>query len=696
MRVVRSPRFALGALVTLSVLLRELVAVFRTTPVLFPDEYTYSAIGRSLAEHGTTAIRGVSPHFPALLQPILTAPLWWLPTVVDSYRAIQLLNILFMSSAAIPTYLIARRLELRRSYLLVAVAVSLVIPDMLYGGWVVTEPYAYPLFLWAAWAALSSLDRPSLKRQALFVCVAFLTLLARSQFVFLLPLYSLTVVVIAVGERDKRYLRRQWLVPAVLLLCAVVVTLEGVGHSLGFYSGILKLSTSPGYLGKWVLRDAVVLAYVAGWIGVPGAILALAKGFVRPQQRITRAFASVTALSIACLLLEAAFYSGGVRVQERYFFYAVPLLAIAFLSYAEQGWFLKRTHAFFVLVMVALVMIVPLTHFTAGHDKDDSPFLLGISWASDTSHIAFVPLLPIFFGLIAILLIVTISWRKKAAVVVAIAPMLLLLVLSSVSVSIFDDGNALAQRKIGQNISYVDSAGAKRADLLVVPGARRLISSWMLFWNKQLDQVDVMPGSAVIDTFASVGVRITPSGLLVNEKSGQPIASRLLYDQNLTTLRWRNGRVEYHKGGVTIWSGRKPQLKTLLNGRHGPWLTLNGSFYQWPVDDHHPLNGHLSLVLSLPSSGIGVVSRIVFAEKGWHATATVAPGHHLTVSIPVCTPGKASVSFASEGRLFAGATALEGTYLLSARSTMPRFIADGSGCRQLEKNAKSASTTLPR
>ena len=48
----------------------------RPTPDYLPDEYIYPSLARSFAEHGRPLIRGGTAHFPALLDPIVTAPVW--------------------------------------------------------------------------------------------------------------------------------------------------------------------------------------------------------------------------------------------------------------------------------------------------------------------------------------------------------------------------------------------------------------------------------------------------------------------------------------------------------------------------------------------------------------------------------------------------------------------------------------------
>ena len=100
---------SLIAVVGASFLARTVVGWLRATPSLFPDEYTYASLGRSLAEVGRPLIRGGAAHFPALLEPLVTAPVWWIGDVGLAYRVLQTIGALAMSLAAVPVFLLARR-----------------------------------------------------------------------------------------------------------------------------------------------------------------------------------------------------------------------------------------------------------------------------------------------------------------------------------------------------------------------------------------------------------------------------------------------------------------------------------------------------------------------------------------------------------------------------------------------------------
>src|SRR5689334_7432209 len=76
----------LALLVSLSTAIRIVCGWLRPTPDYFPDEYMYASFSRSIAAGHLPAVRGVSAHFLPVLQPLVTAPAWLLPTVADGYR----------------------------------------------------------------------------------------------------------------------------------------------------------------------------------------------------------------------------------------------------------------------------------------------------------------------------------------------------------------------------------------------------------------------------------------------------------------------------------------------------------------------------------------------------------------------------------------------------------------------------------
>ncbi|MDQ3824109.1 MAG: glycosyltransferase family 39 protein, partial [Actinomycetota bacterium] len=197
-------RVVLAGIVGISFVARLAAALAHATPLYFPDEYIYASLARSLAESGRPLIRGTSASFPALLEPLLAAPFWLAGDPMLAYRLTQGLNALAMSLAAVPVYLLCRRLALGNEVALAAAAVAVASPNLLYASFVLADPIAYPLVLGALCAGVYALDRPTRRSQLAFVALSGLATFARVQYVIL----PVAFVVAAVVVERRRVLRR--------------------------------------------------------------------------------------------------------------------------------------------------------------------------------------------------------------------------------------------------------------------------------------------------------------------------------------------------------------------------------------------------------------------------------------------------------------------------------------------------------
>ena len=120
-------RIALGAIVLGSFAARFAAALAHPSPQYFQDEYVYAALARSIA-HGRLTVRGGPAGFPALLEPVLAAAGWWSNDPAVAYRVTQGLHALAMSLAAVPVYLLARRLNVTARDALLAALATVALP----------------------------------------------------------------------------------------------------------------------------------------------------------------------------------------------------------------------------------------------------------------------------------------------------------------------------------------------------------------------------------------------------------------------------------------------------------------------------------------------------------------------------------------------------------------------------------------
>ena len=150
-------------------------------PFIFTDELQYQENARSLAAGAGIQVREQAYGIVSVLYPLLLAPAYLLfDSLPDAYAAARTINAVVMSLAAIPTYLIARRL-LAPGLSLLAALLAVALPSFAYTGTLMSENAFYPAFLLAAWALLRALEEPTLRRQLVLLAACGVVTLVRVQ-----------------------------------------------------------------------------------------------------------------------------------------------------------------------------------------------------------------------------------------------------------------------------------------------------------------------------------------------------------------------------------------------------------------------------------------------------------------------------------------------------------------------------------
>jgi hypothetical protein len=197
----------LAAIVLASAAIRIWLVRGMAAPFVFVDELIYAELAKSLADGDGYAVREMSTSGYSLLYPALIAPAYRVFSAVpDAYAAIKWIGAVTMSLAAVPTFLIARRV-VRPPLALLAAALAVAVPSMAYTGTVTTESLFYPVALTTAWLLLRYLERPGWPRLLALlavVCVAFAT---RAQSLAFLPAIAPPPLVLALLRGSARALR---------------------------------------------------------------------------------------------------------------------------------------------------------------------------------------------------------------------------------------------------------------------------------------------------------------------------------------------------------------------------------------------------------------------------------------------------------------------------------------------------------
>ena len=668
-----TPPFALAGIVALSSLLQTLLAWRRPTPGYFPDEYMYAELGRSLLESSSPLVRGESAHFLPLLYPLLTAPAWLWDDVEHAYRAIQAVNAVSMSLAAIPAFLLARRLRIGDRLALATAALAVLLPEILYSSSLLAEALAYPLALAAAAAAVAALEQPTLRLQLAVLGFSGLATLTRLQLA-VLPLCYLAAVVV-VGLRDRR-LRATLREHAVAVSAIALALVAGLGAALagtvGIYGDVTAYSVEPLVAVKGFGANALVLAYAAGWVIVPGAMIGLALALARPRSRAELGFAVFTVAALGLLLVQASVVGDAGSVQERYAMYALPLIVVAFALYAGRGWPYLRANALFTALAATAAAVVPLAGYAADGANGQSVVLAGLRDVEARLGDVGLASLAVALGasaLSAVVLGVGATRRRLGTPVALAATAVAVLATTGAAFAYQRDArDHLRATFLPADPSWVDAAGVEGVTLLVGPRSTRADLLSTLFWNRSVRHLALLDGADRPDAFAVLEPAVDGAGRL------DLPAGPLLTDMHGSTILLRDAERVASAPTKTLWRTQgRPQLELLAAGRYFSGLmAADGGFRVWPREPGGRLAGWLQLELA--GAGTTPVPFDVELPSGQRLELTIPPRTPKLVLIPVCGRGVWTASWAS------GSVGIVHGTRVGVRSSEPRLVADPSAC----------------
>lgn len=663
----RAP-FWLGGIVAVSFAVRWLAAAWHATPLYFPDEYVYPSLARNLAETGRPLLRGTQAHFPALLEPILAAPFWLFGDPTVAYRLTQGLHALAASLAAVPVYLLARKLGARQSLALGSAALAVASPDLVYSGFMLADPLAYPLVLGAVYAGVCALSAPTRRSQLAFAALSGFATFARVQYA-VLPIAFLAATLVVERGSVVRAASRFRLSLGLFLAPLLAVAALGPQKLLGAYAGVAHVTVSPGAIAHWASSDALLLVYASGFVLVPGALAGLALGLARPRARVESAFAALAVALALGLLLESAFVAGldSHRFQERYLFSIAALAGPAFALFVERGGG-RRTAALVAAGLLLLSARVPLSGFVAAHGKDDSPTLFAVRELERFGGTANASLAVAAVAALCCLAALAAAFRPRRyaglAVLVAIAATGALSA-GAVAFDRFATGTARSSF-LPADLQWIDHARLGSVALVQTPLAHRSLSFEQLVWNRSIDEVVLLGhGAEKIDTFDTKRAFVRPDGRL--DVDGRAFRKPMLVQTFGSALSLTDANLVARHAGLELWRPiGTPRLAWLASGLYWDgWLSRAGSIQIWP-DASGRVAGTLALELSLPEGSRPTPIR--FRARGLDLRLTLHSGEHRPVSFQVVSPGPWTLRYSSDRPSF-----LDDLRGVSVRTSRPVF-----------------------
>ncbi len=406
------------------------------------DELFYERLGISVAQTGSVIprLRGETVANVNQLYPVLLGFVFGHADVPGSLATAHRLNAFVMASAAIPVYLLARRIGVGRLVSLWVASLAITTPWMVLSSFLLTEVVAYPAFCWSLLALSVAVERKAVRWDMAALASIGIAVMARTQFAVLLIVFGVAVIAEALlesagsGARGREIVRAAvaklattrrvllgfYAFGAVALIAALIV--RGSGAVLGSYSvtasdiridlDLVRLTAE--HLASLALATAI-LPFVVGsaWL----------VDHLRPSAPpAARALASVGCATIILLGLEVASFTqrfAAGQVNDRYVFYVLPVVLVGLgAALVSRSW--PRWWAW--VVPLGIVVAGLATRPLPVYEKlnVDSPVailhdqLLRITGSIYWAHVA-LPLATIV--LVALLVELTVFFPRRIAVV---------------------------------------------------------------------------------------------------------------------------------------------------------------------------------------------------------------------------------------------------------------------------------------
>lgn len=564
-------------------------------PQVFPDEFLYGGMARSLANGDGLAYRDASQGLFSALYVIAIAPAWVLGSDVGAYNIAKFLNAVYISLTAVPVWFLARRLADERAAL-VAAALTLLGSWMLYAGQLVTENVALPLAVGALCATVLALREPSSRW---WMAAAGLTAGAALARVHMASLVAVLVVAPLMdalrqpggARRERLAQHRAWLLASVAIAFAGGLVVIGTGGgALGRYESLENVDTGMGDLLGWAGRHALALVVSAGIVPAVAA-LALAMRARNWRDDDTGPLLVVIG-SAALVLLALAGWFVGSQVQwliERYVVYVAPLMIVA-LVVAPRRIGLRAGMAAATGVTVALLAIPTAETFAearavlAARDMGGKLF-------SERPGIG-VALFAMALGAAAVLLLsrpppppatkgrrvgrakppprppLAMRLGREPGLVVAGLVAVALVLNTAWGADRTSDYFATQRDNLPAELAWVDQAAESDHVAFIAAEQRTSHINFITeLLNRKIDAAYAFAGVPTRALGRNCGVVIADDGSLTTEPGCPPVPRELVVEDSITRIRFQNEekRVEsVYAGDFVRVRGKAPRMLSLV------------------------------------------------------------------------------------------------------------------------------------
>ena len=341
-RAVPAPA-ALAVVVALGTAVQVVRGAGTTLPVILGDELIYSGVAKSVGLDGALRFRGDLHLGHSVLHPVVLGPFFAAVDAVDALLAIKVVQALLMALAAVPAYLLARRVS-SHGWSLAVAAFTALAPWAGYATLLTTEALFFPVFVTLAWAVAGMLERPTRGRQAATLVLATAAALVKPQAFVLLPAIAAAIGLFVATSKPRPPLRRYGLVLGglgAMTAAAAVILLGSRNAPGGAYGALLDEVPRVREVLEWTVWHVGVFAVALGVVALMAFPVALARLLGRGATPAERSLgATAAALSAFVLVSVDGALGEPVRLgilHERSLFFLTPLVLACLAHWLEHG-----------------------------------------------------------------------------------------------------------------------------------------------------------------------------------------------------------------------------------------------------------------------------------------------------------------------------------------------------------------------
>ena len=552
---------ALFALVALSTVIHWITARRFTGLWIMPDEAIYGERALDFWRHGTLSILHGHGAGYSVLYPIVAGIPLAAGKLTSGYASLKLLQSFVMSLTAVPLYFYGRRL-MRPGYALLAGALALASPLVLYSGLIMTEVLVYPLGTLALLAIAHAVETTRLRDQALALLLVTATVLTRVQAVVLVAVLAASVIVDSLLVRDRRRLRSFWPVWAVLAVVATATLVSPAifGAYAGTVTGRYPLRLAAGY----AIDHLSYLVLETGIAPMVALVLLIADALHRRSATpAERALLTVTGSAVVLVVVQVGLFASryALHLLGRDLALLPPILFLVFALWLDRGAPRQRIVATpLILGLFVLLAVTPWHRLVAANALPDT-FGIVILYSLGASHAATA------VAVTALAMLLLVAAAPTGALRVALPVLVFGLLVTSSTVAARDIAKRVNYDQkylVGTPPNWVERAVGSQVAYLY-DGEAYWNGVWqVLFWNKNVSEVVSLAPARVPGPMRQRVVRLGADGVL-------PIRAHYVVSSDVHAFvgtpiaELKQSGIQ--QAGLTLWRlDGKPRISTIQDG----------------------------------------------------------------------------------------------------------------------------------